>query len=523
MPVRAPEGHRARARARGEFRAFLDPRARRGPAQAASGKDPPPLSPQQRRAVVVRAASGFPSDEGRDGDQASGVVTVECEGDMCPAEFGSFDEVEGSDVGVAAVLDKGKGAGKPGKGKGGGKRSIFGAALLMTGSAVGGGMLAIPAATFPAGYIPSFTTMCIVWVYHCFHSLLFLEANLAVQELRKVKSTSWLSIASFTMGRGFGLVVSVVFVLFSNAVLISQLSRGGAIMNEVLPAIPFASGVAITAIVGATLIYNLTAEGIEHVNTGMTVGLFAAFLGLLCLGLPSADYTRLLRADWAAAVPPIPTVLQVLNFGNMIPVVSTYLDGDGEKIRLAIIIGSFIPLVMVGAWVMLSTALVPFNSMDPTLFVDPLNVLMKGAGGGVVGTLVLVFAALAVYTTILGSILSLNDFWGEVLKSGPMKEASKKSRRWGARAFALIPALLVAMAAPGDFFYKAVDFSGAYLVTFLFGLAPVLMALAVRGSFGGRVGRWSGPVAAPLLPGGLPVIGALFALTVTAVSTAIIF
>jgi len=45
--------------------------------------------------------------------------------------------------------------------------SVFGAAALIAGSAIGGGVLALPAATAQIGLLPATTSLVVVWAYSC--------------------------------------------------------------------------------------------------------------------------------------------------------------------------------------------------------------------------------------------------------------------------------------------------------------------------------------------------------------------
>jgi hypothetical protein len=58
--------------------------------------------------------------------------------------------------------------------------SVTGAALLIAGSALGGGMLAVPQATAGAGAIPSIAALIGMWAFLLIEGLLLVEVNVAV-------------------------------------------------------------------------------------------------------------------------------------------------------------------------------------------------------------------------------------------------------------------------------------------------------------------------------------------------------
>jgi tyrosine-specific transport protein len=315
------------------------------------------------------------------------------------------------------------------------------------------------------------------------------------------------------------------YLLFSNAVLISQIARGGAILSSLVPAVSHTAGVLLVAGTGASLIYCNNSSGIDRTNQMLTAVLVATFCGMLALGMPSAVWDRLLRMDWLAAPGTVPTILQVLTYGNLIPVACTYLNHDVRRIRKAVIIGSSIPTVMVALWTVMATALVPFT--PGVAMADPTDTLIHGGGGTLVATVVTIFAACAVYTTIIGILMSLHEFWEEALRENADSRSNKLSPKslrfvWykhpgvqevASRIAALAPATIIAVAASGEIFYKVLAFSGAYVATILFGIAPPLMVMVTRGQRPmGR--RWEGPDSQQIVPGGNWTLGALSLVTV---------
>jgi len=405
-----------------------------------------------------------------------------------------------------------------------GKGSVTGAALLIAGSAMGGGMLSVPNATIPAGFGPSLASMCGVWLFLVMQSLLLAEVNIAVAGWLKRRSTSMLVLSRITLGRAVGAVVAAAYLLFSTATLVSQIIKGGTILSDVIPGVPYAAGAVAVAATGGGIIYANTSSGVDRTNSALTAALILSFAVLLMIGASSAHWPQLTRANWASLPGTTPTMLQALNFGNLVPVVCTYLNGDPERIRRAVIVGSIIPLVMIGAWTAMSCALVP----PAAGAVDPTDLLIQGGSGSVVSAVVTAFAGFAVFTTIIGVLMSLHEFWEEALRGRAADVGTRAPCPWwekpevqrlATRALALGPAVLVAVFAPQRAFHDVLRFSGAYLVTFLFGAVPPLMALVTRGQFSNRKRR-RGPTSEPILPYGHYAIAGLLICTVRVPRTA---
>jgi tyrosine-specific transport protein len=62
------------------------------------------------------------------------------------------------------------------------KGRILSAAFLISGTCIGGGMLALPVETSQMGFFPSLLAMAFTWIFMTVTGLLLVEANLWMQE-----------------------------------------------------------------------------------------------------------------------------------------------------------------------------------------------------------------------------------------------------------------------------------------------------------------------------------------------------
>ena len=58
------------------------------------------------------------------------------------------------------------------------RSSIIGAAALVAGTTIGAGVLALPTATAPAGFLPSSAALCVAWFYMTISGLLIAELSI---------------------------------------------------------------------------------------------------------------------------------------------------------------------------------------------------------------------------------------------------------------------------------------------------------------------------------------------------------
>jgi tyrosine-specific transport protein len=208
-------------------------------------------------------------------------------------------------------------------------------------------------------------------------------------------------------------------------------------------------------------------------------GLVASYLLLVAFGAPHVNKEYLLHSDWSFAVMVLPIMIISFGFHNMVPSLTTYLEGDARRLRLAIIAGSVIPLCIYLAWEWLMLGLVPLEG--PGGFLELIDnggmateLLRKAIGSSWVVEIAQYFAFFAILTSFLGNSLSFVDFLADGLKV-------KKDRR-GKFVLCLLviaPPFAMALAYPG-IFLAALTYAGAFGAVILFGILPALMVWSGR-------------------------------------------
>ncbi|CAJ1388637.1 unnamed protein product [Effrenium voratum] len=339
------------------------------------------------------------------------------------------------------------------------------AAALVTGTAIGGGFLALPYTTAQSGFVPSLLVMVISW------ALLLFQARLLTDMLAEESDgemVSFQALAERRLGRWGKLTVSALFLLLMMTTLVSQYAEAGKLLSS-LTGLPQAPLRTFLALLLATFTWRCAVARTATLNSCLTLGFLLAGTLLFARGLPLAQWHRLNRSEWSGCGRCLrrsckrasrgPTILQLFVYCEVIPTTQSMLR-QPCRMKRAIFLGSALLLVVEAAWSALGLALVP-DALGG-LRRDPVAVLL--GQGGFISSAVLALGLCAVLTTILGTNLALRSFFHE--------------NQRGALVYGL--ATLVPCIAPGSAFFGAIDFAGAYPVTLLWGVAPLLMALRQR-------------------------------------------
>jgi len=396
--------------------------------------------------------------------------------------------------------------------------SIFGASLLFAGTAIGAGMLALPAETAPAGFLPSEASLLACWVFTYATSIVTLEACWTVDAQRDRDRSSagaitlqrakdeeesgagFLSIAQTTLGPTGAAVTAILFWFLLTSIIVAYTSEGGELVSQAVAEFS-GSSIQLPAAIGSAAFMAFFAslaifgtERVDLVNRILVAGLITTFLGLLGIGLPQIHTDLLSRVDWGVVYPPVVAV-GILSFGaqNVVPTVLEYLGRDSERTRRAVFIGSLIPLVMYSLWEAVFLGMVPY---DPDSEGSKMQIVtaLDDVGGTIVKDAVEIFSACAIGSSMAGASVSLVDFFQDALASGYSRTGDTHAEdnelatespppplggRLLAVAVALGPPLGLACAFPGAFL-SALENAGLLGGVSLYGVIPALAVIKLR-------------------------------------------
>lgn len=398
--------------------------------------------------------------------------------------------------------------------------SLLDATLLVAGTTVGAGVLALPAKTVSAGFGPSTAALCAAWAYMAASGLLIAEVNVNTLCSLERSGVSLSSMADETLGEVGALLSSVAFAFLHYALLVSYILQGSAVAAGLLasaavvaePPPASIAAPAFTAIVGGALLL-APGEFVEKATSVLVVGVVLSFAALVALGFPLVDVTNLAHADAAAVVPALPVMALSLVYHNVVPTICSGLGCDLPKIRTAVVAGSALPAFMFVVWNAVILGVTPLAEVAGDAF-DPLVPLREA--GGSFGLTVAVFSLLAVVTSFIGFCYGLTDFYADLFglddgasaapsaddeprasdEATPQPASARLLPQQAALyAMTLGPPLAFALFDP-SIFYVALDSAGTYGVLTLFGVLPAAMAWVQRSD------PESAAVADEALPGG---------------------
>ncbi|ROV58611.1 tyrosine transporter TyrP [Vibrio ponticus] len=356
------------------------------------------------------------------------------------------------------------------------KSKVMGSTLIIAGTTIGAGMLALPLASAGIGFSTSLVIMVFLWALMAYTALMMVELHqhadsqatlhtLAMQILGK--RGKWL--ASFAM----------LFLFYS--LCAAYIAGGGAQFGQRVAQwtgieMTGASGtVLFTAIVAAVVIIGTAT--VDKVNRVLFTLKLIAMASVLLFLAPNVTQSYLLSMpiEQGLVVAAIPVIFTSFGFHGSIPAIVRYLDGDTISLRKAIVIGSAIPLIIYVFWQLVTLGVV---SQSELLENQGLSALIAQLSTTVqqssIAQAIGIFADLALLTSFLGVSLGLFEFLGDSM-------SKKHSSRIVTGLVTFLPPMGFALFYPQGFItalgYAAIAL--AILAIFL----PVVMVLKARAAY----------------------------------------
>ncbi|XP_026436914.1 uncharacterized protein LOC113334903 [Papaver somniferum] len=350
--------------------------------------------------------------------------------------------------------------------------SLISAILLVAGTTVGAGILAIPAVTQEAGFLASAITCIFCWLYMVVSGLLLAEVNINTMCELGSGGVSLVSMAKRTLGSVGVQVACWSYISIHYALLVAYTARSSDILTNFL-GIPLWEGATLFSLVLGSICYFGSQRFIGAVNGVLVGSIVVSFAALVGVASGDLHWEALLRANFEAVPLSIPIIALSFVYQNVVPVLCTDLEGNLSKVRTAIVLGTAIPLGLFLVWdgVILGTIPSPEVGMDKIS--DPIQLLRSS--NGVVGPIIEVFSFLAIATSYIGFVLGLTDFLSDLLK---LPSGQRKPLPY---LLTLFPPLVLSLLDP-EIFFKALDFAGTYGVLVLFGILPAAMSWSERQS-----------------------------------------
>lgn len=373
---------------------------------------------------------------------------------------------------------------------------LMGGVLLIVGTSIGGGMLALPVSTAAVGMTNSIVFLVLCWFIMTLGALLILEVN-----LRLPRGSNMVSMAKATLGLPGQILAWVTYLFLLYTLLAAYISGGSDVFNALLHKLHIDIPHWLTSVLFTCLFSGVIYNGIrtvDYVNRGLMFGKLGVYVLLVLIISPHIKFPSLSGGSVQAITGSLMVLVTSFGFASIVPSLRDYFEDDVQTLRKVILLGSLIPLICYVLWNAVimgvvhregSHGLMALMQSDHATsgLTDALNHAIHNPWiTGFFGF----FTSICMITAFLGVSLGLFDFLADGLNL-------KKEGREGGYTLALtfLPPLAVVLISPG-IYMQALSYAGFCCVILLL-LLPTLMA------WRGRQAEKQGEAAiVSMIPGG---------------------
>lgn len=378
--------------------------------------------------------------------------------------------------------------------------SILGGVMIIAGTTIGGGMIAIPIATAGLWFYRSIFVLVYAWFCMTISGLMLVEAN-----LHYPKGASFDTMVKDLLGKKWNIItgITISFVLYT--LVYAYITVGGSITTEIINEnqgllnIPNQLGGFVFCVILAICVW-ISTKMIDRLSTILIIAMVVSFVGMSTGLLKNIDFDFLSNtfapageetSYWKYFFFALPVCVTSFCFHGTAPSITMYYDRNGKATQKAIIWGSLIAFAVYLIWLASVQGNLPREEFIPIsqasdevrTMIERLNQLVAVS---YMRLLIDFFTYMAIISSFLGASLGLFDYLADLFnikdtKIGRLKTAS----------ITFLPPLIFAMLFPYGF-VTAIGYVGFAAAIWSI-LVPALMVLKSRKRFPGKHYRvWGG-------------------------------
>ncbi|MGD8119088.1 aromatic amino acid transport family protein [Vibrio sp. TRT 29B02] len=301
------------------------------------------------------------------------------------------------------------------------KSKVLGSTLIIAGTTIGAGMLALPLASAGIGFTTSLIIMIALWALMAYTALLMIEVHQHADQ-----DATLHTLANQFLGIKGKWVASFAMMFLFYALCAAYIAGGGAQFAERIATFsgvevsPTTSTVLFTLLVAAVV--TIGTATVDKVNRVLFSIKIIAMVMVLTFLAPNVTESYLLSmpVEQGLVIAAIPVIFTSFGFHGSIPAIVNYLDGHTPSLRKAILIGSAIPLVIYVFWQVVTLGVVNQSQLLENQGLSSLiSTLATTVHRSNLAQTIGIFADLALLTSFLGVSLGLFEFLGDKInKSG---------------------------------------------------------------------------------------------------------
>jgi tyrosine-specific transport protein len=345
-----------------------------------------------------------------------------------------------------------------------------GAIMLVSCTAIGGGILALPVQTFNAGIIPTSINFVISWLFMSLSALYLFEVSISAKP-----QTNIISMANENLGATGKAFAWITYLALLYALMCAFISSISAWLSHYLEISTSVASIAISLLFSSIIYAGNTY--LDSINKIFSLALFCCLFYIIAIAAMQVDLAMFEHNNLARSILNTPLIITAFGFAIIIPSINNYLKFETKKILKVIVIGATIPLIIYLLWEFAllgalnqQLSVIDLKHTNGTEVASALSATLNTSSITLIAN---IFSITSIVTSILGVSLSLFDFLADGFKIH--KNPNGKILLCG---IIFIPTILLNQFSPMGF-NTILSFGGIFVAALL-GILPSLMVWQKR-------------------------------------------
>ena len=360
---------------------------------------------------------------------------------------------------------------------------FVGSLLLIIGTSIGGGMLALPVATAGGGFYYGMLAFVFAWFVMTSGAFLILEV---LQPMPK--GSNMISLSRHYLGPKGEVGVWIFYLALLYTLLAAYISGGTDVMANMFNGLRFNIPLSVVAILytfSFSLIVYRGIRSVDLMNRLLMFAKLATYLILVLIILPHVHMTHFEATSLSKLLPKISILITSFGFATIVPSLRDYWDNDIQSLKKIIFWGSLAPLLCYLLWnfvIMGAVGQAPLSAlMHATQATSGVGkALIAKTHSTSILRLFDFFSCICMLTAFISVSLGLFDFLADGLR------LNKKGKQgYLVLLITFLPPLLMVIINPG-IYLSALNYAGILCMILLL-IVPVLMSWRYRGQKGSHV------------------------------------
>ena len=349
--------------------------------------------------------------------------------------------------------------------------------LLVSGTCIGAGMIALPMSLAKVGIITSVILMFLIWLYSYYTSLVIVELNLQTEE----KNLSLEELCRKYSGKTAEIIGNLCVKLLCYSLIAAYIYGGSSIIQNLFSLNTNIIYIQTCLAFATILVLQTNKDYISNLNGHFFLSFIGLLFFLIILLFIKVDYNNI-PALHSTSFSKISTIIVVCftSFGYQIcsPALIKHSNNDIKILKNAFLYGSFIPLVVYSCWTFVILSVLYNNDIgfyeniicDNVTVGSLVNKLSQVLSFNNLNIIVWLISIFAIFTSLIGVSLGLTESYNNVFKEKGIKKYNLLST-----LISIIPSYIITVLIP-DAFIKILEYAGIISVIMAI-LLPIYLYL----------------------------------------------